>query len=748
MSDQNIALLNTIDTIDDATMETEMEVLVSMESYYEKCIKTLSYMQHDDSIEPLEIFVESAFTDKVKEKASNLGSRVENWAKSETKGGRVKKILVGLVKKLSLLILKIVRGVKNLIQRVSKGVLKMLSGSIKRFDSFLDECVAKMEDDNINEYYTEEYIIQEGLLSPMVLSILASTGKKAIKEIKEKNIDDNDIIRKKESLALKIRKIDKMNDKEKAQLISNVNKMIDKYCETAKEISDKVIDEISDKVCEELDKRNPNETGPEMLDRLNVFLEKMSASIIAALSGVIKGGVSAVKAGKDIAKNLGLSEAQAKKLVSTIASTGVKVMTLANSINNSEITGSETAKALLEILTKRNSLVRVLRLFKDTYVWLGKFIAGKEHDLNEKIWMSDKEKFQYNKDHGTNYLNYDNGETLKGLANDYTKPNRAWGEKKLLLKAEDGNVASSKEITEFKNDIEKVVDEIDSYISRKLKIQTHRQKKLRNVQKEIESDKKYIIDRNNDSLNDAIHHSDRYKNEIDRIQKNLKDSDVDEEYLDWIKDRKVVFDSDIADYERYNEEISALKLKWDIVEDSELDSKYVSLRDELMKISKETGTILKDIFDKEHASFQGKSAKETVKIIAGSFKNFNKAFLNYHAYTAKYVAKQIIQLESIEGSLIELGQMVSKYGDLLVQRSQMTTDEKTNYSDEYVVYNYTNKFIGSIAKVTGFCMTKCISNPTASKKLMDKTIAASIRYLDAELTAEEYSKKIERRDDL
>lgn len=167
-----------------------------------------------------------------------------------------------------------------------------------------------------------------------------------------------------------------------------------------------------------------------------------------------------------------------------------------------------------------------------------------------------------------------------------------------------------------------------------------------------------------------------------------------------------------------------------------------------MKISKETGTVLKDIFDKEHASFQGKSAKETVKIIAGSFKNFNKAFLNYHAYTAKHVAKQIIQLESIEDSLIELGQMVSKYGDLLVQRSQMTTDEKTNYSDEYVVYNYTNKFIGSIAKVTGFCMTKCISNPTSSKKLMDKTIAASIRYLDAELTAEEYSKKIERRDDL
>jgi len=197
-----------------------------------------------------------------------------------------------------------------------------------------------------------------------------------------------------------------------------------------------------------------------------------------------------------------------------------------------------------------------------------------------------------------------------------------------------------------------------------------------------------------------------------------------------------------------NEEVSTLKLKWDIVEDSELDSKYVSLRDELMKISKETGTVLKDIFDKEHTSFQGKSAKETVKIIAGSFKNFNKAFLNYHAYTAKHVAKQIIQLESIEDSLIELGQMVSKYGDLLVQRSQMTTDEKTNYSDAYVVCNYTTKFIGSIAKVTGFCMTKCISNPTASKKLMDKTIAASIRYLDAELTAEEYSKKIERRDDL
>ena len=748
MSDQNIALLNTIDAIDDATMETEMEVLVSMESYYEKCIKTLSYMQHDESIEPLEIFVESAFTDKVKEKASNLGSRVENWAKSETKGGRVKKILVGLVKKLSLFILKIVRGIKNLIHRVSKGFVHMLSVSVKRFDSFLDECVAKMEDDNINEYYTEEYIIQEGLLSPMVLSILASTGKKAVNEIKQRNIDDNDVIHKKESLALKIRKIDKMNDKEKAQLISNVNKMIDKYCETAKEVSDKVIDEISDKVCEELDKRNPNETGPEMLDRLNVFLEKMSTSIMAALSGVIKGGVTAVKAGKDIAKNLGLSEAQAKKLVSTIASTGVKVMTLANSINNSEVTGSETAKALLEILAKRNSLVRVLRLVKDSFVVVGKYIAGKDFHYNEKIWMSDNERSQYNKDHGTNYLNYDNWETFKGLANDYTKPNRSWGEKKQLWKANDGNVASSKEITEFKNDIEKVVDDIDSYISRKLKIQTHRQKKLRNIQKEIESDKKSFIDSNNDSLINAIEHSDMYKREIDLIQKNHWDSADNGEYLDLVKNRKVEFDSDIADYERYNEEISALKLKWDIVEDSELDSKYVSLRDELMKISKETGTVLKDIFDKEHASFQGKSAKETVKIIAGSFKNFNKAFLNYHAYTAKHVAKQIIQLESIEGSLIELGQMVSKYGDLLVQRSQMTTDEKANYSDEYVIYNYTNKFIGSIAKVTGFCMTKCISNPTASKKLMDKTIAASIRYLDAELTAEEYANKVERRDDL
>ena len=748
MSDQNIALLNTIDAIDDATMETEIEVLVSMESYYEKCIKTLSYMQHDESMEPLEIFVEAAFTDKVKEKVNNLGSRVENWAKSETKGGRAKKILVGLVKKLSLFVLKVVRGIKNLIQRVSKGVLKMLSASIKRFDSFLDECVAKMEDDNINEYYTEEYIIQEGLLSPMVLSILASTGKKAVNEIKQKNIDDNDVIHKKESLALKIRKIDKMNDKEKAQLISNVNKMIDKYCEIAKEISDKVIDEISDKVCEELDKRNPNETGPEMLDRLNVFLEKMSASIIAALSGVIKGGVNAVKAGKDIAKNLGLSEAQAKKLVSTIASTGVKVMTLANSINNSEITGSETAKALLEILAKRNSLVRVLRMTKDSFVWLGKSIAGKDHELSDKIWMSDKEIAQYNKDHGTNYLNYDNRETVKGLANDYSKPNRVWGEEKHLWKANDGNVVSSKEITEFKNDIEKVVDEIDSYISRKLKVQTHRQKKIRNIQKEIESDKKDLIDINNNRMNDAIEHSDMYKREIDLIQKNHLDSADNGEYLDYVKNRKAEFDSDIADYERYNEEISALKLKWDIVEDSELDSKYVSLRDELMKISKETGTVLKDIFDKEHASFQGKSAKETVKIIAGSFKNFNKAFLNYHAYTAKYVAKQIIQLESIEGSLIELGQMVSKYGDLLVKGSQMTKEELNTHSDEYVVCNYTNKFIGSVAKVTGFCMTKCISNPTAAKKLMDKTIAASIRYLDAELTAEEYANKIERRDDL
>lgn len=745
MSDQNIALLNTIDAIDDATMETEMEVLVSMESYYEKCIKTLSYMQHDESIEPLEIFVESAFTDKVK----NLGSRVENWAKSETKGGRVKKILVGLVKKLSLFVLKVVRGIKNLIQRVSKGFVRMLSVSVKRFDSFLDDVVARMDDTNINEYYTEEYIIQEGLLSPMVLSILASTGKKAVNEIKQRNIDDNDVIHKKESLALKIRKIDKMNDKEKAQLISNVNKMIDKYCETAKEISDKVIDEISDKVCEELDKQHPNETGPEMLDRLNVFLEKMSTSIIAALSGVIKGGVTAVKAGKDIAKNLGLSEAQAKKLVSTIASTGVKVMTLANSINNSEVTGSETAKALLEILTKRNSLVRVVRMVKDSFVVVGKYIAGKDYDYNKKIWMSDKERSQYNKDHGTNYLNYDNWETLKGLSNDYSKPNRSWGEKKQLWEANDGNIASSKEITEFKNDIEKVVDEIDSYISRKLKIQTHRQKKLRNAQEEIESYKKSLIDSNDDGLNDAIEHSDSYKREIDLIQKNHLDSDDErKKYVDWLKDRTVEFDSDIADYERYNEELSALKLKWDIVEDSELDSKYVSLRDELMKISKETGTVLNDIFDKEHTSFQGKSAKETVKIIAGSFKNFNKAFLNYHAYTAKHVAKQIIQLESIEGSLIELGQMVSKYGDLLVQRSQMTTDEKTNYSDEYVICNYTNKFIGSIAKVTGFCMTKCISNPTASKKLMDKTIAASIRYLDAELTAEEYANKIERRDDL
>lgn len=121
--------------------------------------------------------------------------------------------------------------------------------------------------------------------------------------------------------------------------------------------------------------------------------------------------------------------------------------------------------------------------------------------------------------------------------------------------------------------------------------------------------------------------------------------------------------------------------------------------------------------------------KSGINTLKEAVKEANNASADYLAGTAKYIANKVIEMDSIEKFLQELGNNITEIGKEMEAASQKSA---AFIQDEEMMSSYSQcmtqlySLAGKLTQISGFCVSKSVSNPTNAKKLFDKALADTI----------------------
>lgn len=121
--------------------------------------------------------------------------------------------------------------------------------------------------------------------------------------------------------------------------------------------------------------------------------------------------------------------------------------------------------------------------------------------------------------------------------------------------------------------------------------------------------------------------------------------------------------------------------------------------------------------------------KSGINTLKEAVKEANNASADYLAGAAKYLAGRVIEMDSIEKFLQELGNNITEIGKEMEAASQKSA---AFIQDEEMMSSYSQcmtqlySLAGKLTQISGFCVSKSVSNPTNAKKLFDKALADTI----------------------
>lgn len=121
--------------------------------------------------------------------------------------------------------------------------------------------------------------------------------------------------------------------------------------------------------------------------------------------------------------------------------------------------------------------------------------------------------------------------------------------------------------------------------------------------------------------------------------------------------------------------------------------------------------------------------KSGINTLKEAVKEANNASADYLAGAAKYLAGRVIEMDSIEKFLQELGNNITEIGKEMEAASQKSA---AFIQDEEMMSSYSQcmtqlySLAGKLTQISGFCVSKSVSNPTNAKRLFDKALADTI----------------------
>jgi len=121
--------------------------------------------------------------------------------------------------------------------------------------------------------------------------------------------------------------------------------------------------------------------------------------------------------------------------------------------------------------------------------------------------------------------------------------------------------------------------------------------------------------------------------------------------------------------------------------------------------------------------------KSGINTLKEAVKEANNASADYLAGAAKYLTGRVIEMDSIEKFLQELGNNITEIGKEMEAASQKSA---AFIQDEEMMSSYSQcmtqlySLAGKLTQISGFCVSKSVSNPTNAKRLFDKALADTI----------------------
>lgn len=362
----------------------------------------------------------------VKNTINNLADKGEAFANSKTEGNIAKRIGLGIVKSIVKLFVKVVRFFQRLNSKKVAAQLQKNAEEVKKAEESLDDILGQVDavmggssssddssDDVINtdniidisaidndtdenlggssnnskitidgeefdfgerEDLGEEYaqftdneseIYQEGIAG----AVGKAVAKKGINEL-AKHIDNTDLSQqlqdltnqKKKSIALMIRKHDKMSPAEKKQLMAQISRKIDSIAYQYKDKSGKALDTLEKIVVANL--KDPNAPSKEVIqnieNKLNEFTNKLRAGAMKASDALGYVGRGTIKAVKIASKSM----PEIRKLTETVVKKTAEIGKVAADVSSGAIQANETVKAISNIITKNEGVIGTLTNLK------------------------------------------------------------------------------------------------------------------------------------------------------------------------------------------------------------------------------------------------------------------------------------------------------------------------------------------------------------------------------------------------
>lgn len=678
MSPENINLLIQLDTIDDLVMESEMSVIDALMYQYEKCELLLEYAPDSPMLDELDIFIQEGAMDNVKNVAregkfvvkngiNNLADKGEKFANSKTEGNLAKRIGLGIVKSIVKLFVKVVRFFQRLNSKKVAAQLQKNAEEVKKAEESLDDILGQVDAAMGGGIGAED--ISDDMLAD---DLPVVTGDNII----DINAIDNDTG---ENLggSSNSNKItidgEEFDFGEREDLGEEYAQFTDNESEIYQEgIAGAVGKAVAKKGINELAKHIDNTDLSQQLQNLTNQKKKSIALMIR--------------------KHDKMTPAEKKMLMTQISN---KIDHIAYQYKNKSGSALDTLeKIVVANLKDPNAPSKVVI----------QNIENKLDKLGDKI-----ETGAMKAGDAVGYLGKGAIKAVK-IASKSMPEIRKLTETVVKKTVEIGKVAADVSSGAIQaNETVKAISNIITKNEGVIGTLTNLKKAINNLSESYENTTERQRAEIKRLLQTTIKFSNAFNKSLDMICDNLN---IEVKY----KSRQLTDKAN--DAKRAIKSNEKVQMVVSIADDS-VKALAVKVNQSLTKLSETYETV----------RVSDEAIKSGINTLKEAVKEANNASADYLAGAAKYLAGRVIEMDSIEKFLQELGNNITEIGKEMEAASQKSA---AFIQDEEMMSSYSQcmtqlySLAGKLTQISGFCVSKSVSNPTNAKKLFDKALADTI----------------------
>ena len=673
MSPENINLLIQLDTIDDLVMESEMSVIDALMYQYEKCELLLEYAPDSPMLDELDIFIQEGAMDNVKNVAregkfvvkngiNNLADKGEKFANSKTEGNLAKRIGLGIVKSIVKLFVKVVRFFQRLNSKKVAAQLQKNAEEVKKAEESLDDILGQVD------------------------AVMGGSSSSSSDDSSDDVINTDNII--------DISAIDNDTGENLGGSSNNSKITIDgedfdfgeredlgeEYAQFTDNESEIYQEGIAGAVGKAVAKKGINELAKH-IDNADLAqqLQDLTKSKKQSIALMIR-------------KHDKMTPAEKKQLMAQIS----------KKIDNIAYQYKDKSGSALDTLEKI-----VVANLKDPNAPSKEVIQNIENKLNEFT-----NKLRAGAMKAGDALGYVGRGTIKAvkIASKSMPEIRKLTETVVKKTAEIGKVAADVSSGAIQaNETVKAISNIITKNEGVIGTLTNLKKAINNLSESYENTTERQRAEIKRLLQTTIKFSNAFNKSLDMICDNLN---IEVKY----KSRQLTDKAN--DAKRAIKSNEKVQMVVSIADDS-VKALAVKVNQSLTKLSETYETV----------RVSDEAIKSGINTLKEAVKEANNASADYLAGAAKYLAGRVIELDSIEKFLQELGNNITEIGKEMEVASQKSA---AFIQDEEMMSSYSQcmtqlySLAGKLTQISGFCVSKSVSNPTNAKRLFDKALADTI----------------------